>query len=172
MQRRTFLLGSVGVVLSTAVVGTVAIQSQALKADVVALLDELAQLSGQPLRSSGQWTPSQIFQHLAQSVRGSVLGYPVTKPAWFTQTIGPMALQSFKACGRMYHSLTEPIPGMLGLDANMPVEVALADLIEALRQFLLAEQLAPHFAYGALSPSDYQAAHWLHIRQHLTEIQS
>jgi hypothetical protein len=32
------------------------------------------------------------------------------------------------------------------------------------------EALQPHFAYGKLSKIDYQAAHWLHISQHLTEL--
>ncbi len=29
---------------------------------------------------------------------------------------------------------------------------------------------APHFAYGMLSHADFQAAHQLHIRQHLSQI--
>ncbi len=177
MQRRTFLLGTIGLAISTMAVTTVAattvaVQSTTFKADLSALFTELEGLAGKNLRSNGLWTPSQIFQHLAQSVRGSIQGYPVAKPAWFTRTIGPLALHGFKASGRMFHPLTEPIPGMSALDVAIPVEAALADLLDALRQFLLAEQLAPHFAYGELSPQDYQAAHWLHIRQHLTEIQS
>lgn len=178
MQRRTFLRSGLALVVSGLglTAGTIGWRSAQFQPDLTALLAQLEhwqlQLAqpGFSLHSQGSWNASQIFQHLAQSVAGSYQGYPLTKPAWFRHSIGPLALHSFKAIGRMQHPLTEPIAGMPALDPALPLPQALALLLDALRQFLLSRQLAEHFAYGVLTQADYQAAHWLHIRQHLTEI--
>lgn len=134
------------------------------------LLARLLALQGKALQSSGSWNPSQIFQHLHQSVLGSLQGFPEAKPAWFSYTIGPLALQVFKAAGAMQHPLDQPIPGMAALDPDLPVEFALGQLVATLQNFNDSNALQPHFAYGALSKFDYLAAHQLHIEQHLTEI--
>lgn len=178
MQRRTFLLSGLALAASGLglTAGTLCWRSAEFQPDLSAVLAQLQhwqlQLAqpGFTLQSQGSWNASQIFQHLAQSVGGSYQGYPVAKPAWFRHSIGPLALHSFKAIGRMQHPLTEPIAGMPALDPALPLPQALDLLLDALRQFLLSQKLEPHFAYGVLTQADYQAAHWLHIRQHLTEI--
>lgn len=178
MQRRTFLLSALALAASGLglTAGTMAWRSARFQPDLTALMQQLQQWQGQltqagfQLQSQGSWNASQIFQHLAQSVAGSYQGYPLVKPAWFRHSIGPLALHSFKALGRMQHPLTEPIAGMPALDPALPLSQALDLLLDALRQFLLSQQLAEHFAYGGLTHADYQAAHWLHIRQHLSEI--
>ncbi|MBY0417396.1 MAG: DUF1569 domain-containing protein, partial [Pararheinheimera sp.] len=60
--------------------------------------------------------------------------------------------------------------GMLELDANLPVDTALGQLINALQLFQHSSTLQPHFAYGTLNHNDFMAAHQLHIEQHLTQI--
>ncbi|HJS16427.1 MAG TPA: DUF1569 domain-containing protein, partial [Rheinheimera sp.] len=87
-------------------------------------------------------------------------------------SVGPVALKTFKAAGAMVHPLDEAIPGMPQLDATMPTPQALQTLLQALEQFTQSTTLTPHFAYGVLNYQDYQAAHVMHIRQHLLQIQS
>jgi hypothetical protein len=140
------------------------------------LLDSLKNLQGKPLQSSGEWTVAQIFRHCAQSIQGSLTGFPQQKSPLFQQTAGKLALFSFKAAGAMTHPLAEAIPGMAALDKNEDPQQALTLLITELEAFIAQSQtgqpLQPHFAYGALSAADYQAAHWLHLQNHLSQISS
>lgn len=155
-----------------AVTTGVEFSSRGFNANWDELLEQLRSLQNKELKSSGSWNPSQVFQHLTQSVRGSFLGYPEHKAPWFTHSVGPMALKTFKAAGAMHHPLDEVIPGMPELDATLPVQQALQALLEVLAQFAQSSTLTPHFAYGVLDHQNYQAAHVMHIRQHLQQIQT
>lgn len=170
MNRRQFLIAGAGITVAAA--AGLELGSRGFDANWDALLEQLHSLQHKELTSSGSWNPSQVFQHLAQSVRGSFQGYPEHKAAWFTHSVGPVALKTFKAAGAMVHPLDEAIPGMPQLDATMPTPQALQTLLQALEQFTQSTTLTPHFAYGVLNYQDYQAAHVMHIRQHLLQIQS
>ncbi len=105
MNRRKFLLA--GAAITTAGVAGISLAGSRFVADLNALQTELKQMSGKSLHSSGSWNVSQIFQHLTQSVRGSYQGYPQQRSWWFQHSIGPLALQGFKAAGAMRHPLDE-----------------------------------------------------------------
>ncbi|RRJ20293.1 DUF1569 domain-containing protein [Rheinheimera mesophila] len=169
MNRRHFLF-SLAAVPVIALAG-VELASHRFIPEPDVLLTKLNSFKSQQLQSSGSWSPTMVFQHLTQSVMGAVTGYPEQKAAWFTHTVGPLALKVFKAAGAMQHPLDEAIPGMPELDVNLPVETALDQLITALQLFQQSSTLQPHFAYGSLSHSDFMAAHQLHIEQHLTQIE-
>lgn len=177
MNRRKFLALS-GVSVAGLALGGAGLAGASLGEsrdfDLTALLAQLNSLQGKPLQSSGEWTAAQIFRHCAQSIQGSLTGFPQQKSPLFQQTAGKLALFSFKAAGAMTHPLTEPIPGMAALDKNEDPQQALTLLITELELFIAQSQagkaLAPHFAYGALSATDYQAAHWLHLQNHLSQI--
>lgn len=172
MNRRKFLtfsgLSVAGLALGGASLG------KSRDFDLTALLGTLKSLQGKPLQNNGEWTTAQIFRHCAQSIQGSLTGFPVQKSPLFQQTAGKLALFSFKAAGAMTHPLTEPIPGMATLDKNEDPQQALTLLITELELFITQRQagkaLQPHFAYGALNAADYQAAHWLHLQNHLSQI--
>lgn len=144
--------------------------------DLTELYQKLTSLKGRTLASSGDWNPAQIFRHCAQSIQGSLTGFPIQKSPLFQHTAGKLALFSFKAAGAMTHPLAEPIPGMAALEPNDDAQQALAALLQTLDAFMQQSSsgaaLAPHFAYGALSATDYQAAHWLHLQNHLSQISS
>lgn len=174
MNRRKFLTFS-GIGIAGLAVGGASL-GNSRDFDLTALLGKLKNLQGQALQSSGEWSAAQIFRHCAQSIQGSLTGFPVQKSPFFQQTAGKLALFSFKAAGAMTHPLTEPIPGMAALDQNEDPQQALTLLITELEAFITRSQanapLQPHFAYGALSAADYQAAHWLHLQNHLSQISS
>ena len=170
MQRRTFLLGSTALI---AVSGLGLAAGKALHTyDLAALLQQLMAFRGKDIKHSGAWSASEVFQHCAQSIAGSLDGYPEQKSALFQHSIGKLALSTFQAAGAMRHPLAEPIPGMVALDAELPTAQALELLISQLERFMQSsdQALKPHFAYGNLNKTDYQAAHFLHISQHLTEL--
>jgi len=124
------------------------------------------------LISTGTWRVSQIFQHCAQSIRYSIYGYPEHYSALFKNTAGKLALNAFAATGSMSHPLDEVIPGAPALAPDVPNDVALQELLYELQQFINWQgELAPHFAYGSLTKAQYYSVHYLHLENHLTEIQ-
>uniref|UniRef100_A0A486XIB6 Twin-arginine translocation pathway signal n=1 Tax=Rheinheimera sp. BAL341 TaxID=1708203 RepID=A0A486XIB6_9GAMM len=169
MNRRTFLKTAGFSALAIAL--GVKVVAMARHYPLEQLLLQLKRLPAEKLSSSGQWSVSEILQHLAQSVRYSRLGYPAVKSALFQHTAGSAALNAFAALGDMHHPLDEPIPGAPVLSAEVPNDVALAELITELEMFIAWQgELAPHFAYGRLSKQQYYSAHYLHIQDHLSEL--
>jgi hypothetical protein len=170
MQRRTFLLGGTALIAAGGL-GLYA-GKHLHQFDLAALLQQLQALRGKDIQHSGAWSATEVFQHCAQSIAGSLDGYPEHKSALFKHSAGKLALSTFQAAGAMRHPLSEPIPGMAALDPQRATAEALELLIQQIARFLQSPEqaLQPHFAYGSLSKSDYQAAHFLHISQHLTEL--
>jgi hypothetical protein len=71
----------------------------------------------------------------------------------------------------MTHVLNEPIPGAPLLNTNVDVITALNRLKKSLIDFDNYQgSLAPHFAYGKLTKDQYEAAHVMHLYNHLQEI--
>ena len=131
----------------------------------------LADLQGKTLRSVRGWSPSQVFNHCAQSIDYSIDGYPELKPAWFRHSLGPAAFAVFSARGAMRHPLDEVIPGAAPLLEPASQAEALQRLQMAFERFAShAGELQPHFAYGALSHAEYGQAHVMHLYNHLSLI--
>ena len=169
MNRRRFLQFAVAAPLLA--LTTTKLVAMARHYPLSELLLHLRRLPAAKLNSSGAWSVSEIFQHLAQSVRYSRLGYPVANTALFQYTAGTLAFNAFAATGAMQHPLDEAIPGAPALVSAVPADVALAELISELELFISWQgDLAPHFAYGKLSKQQYYSAHYLHIRDHLQQI--
>ena len=122
---------------------------------------------GSRWHATGAWNLGQSLQHLAQSIEGSMAGYPQTRPAWFVATLGAAAHAVFDARGHMTHPLDDPIPGAPALDAALPVQAAVLRLLKAMDAFEgHGGSLAPHFAYGPLSKPQYARAHLMHVAAH------
>ena len=173
MQRRTLLKGAAigGVVALGA--GFWALPTGAAPAALS--LDGARQvlegLKGQVLASISGWTPTEVFNHCAQSIEYSLDGYPELKPAWFRNSIGPVAFAVFSARGAMRHPLTEVIPGAAPLAEPASQELALQRLQLAFEGFAgHTGELKPHFAYGALDHAEYAKAHVMHLYNHLSLI--
>lgn len=173
MQRRTLLKGAAIGGLVALGAGFWALPTGAAPAALS--LDGARQvlegLKGQVLASISGWTPTEVFNHCAQSIEYSLDGYPELKPAWFRNSIGHVAFAVFSARGAMRHPLTEVIPGAAPLAEPASQELALQRLQAAFERFAAhTGGLKPHFAYGALSHEEYAAAHVLHLYNHLSLI--
>jgi hypothetical protein len=169
MNRRKFLLTAVGAPLAVAFGTKVVAMARHYPLDE--LLAQLKRLPAAKLTSHGNWSVSKVFQHLAQSIRYSRLGYPQAKSALFQYTAGAAALNVFSASGTMSHPLDEAIPGAPQLVDAVPNDVALAELVTEIELFIAWQgDLAPHFAYGKLTKAQYYSAHYLHVQNHLQEI--
>lgn len=169
MNRRQFLISAISlpVIVGFSAKGIALARHYPL----TELLAQLKRWPADSLSSNGRWSVSEIFQHCAQSIRYSRLGYPMSKPALFQYTVGALALNLFSATGHMSHPLDEAIPGAPSLQPAVPTAVAQAELIIELEQFIAWQgSLAPHFAYGNLSKAQYYSAHYLHLQNHLQQI--
>ncbi len=138
---------------------------------ITTALAEIDRLNPSSISSTGEWTPTQIFIHCAQSVEYSMTGYPSASPAIVQKTVGKVAFSLFSSLGKMVHPLDEPIPDAPSLDSETNLEAAIARLKKAYTDF---EQyngvLYPHFTYGELNKDEYTVAHVMHLNNHLKEI--
>lgn len=148
------------------VFGTLAEAMQ--EVDRLASASASASVSALPPATAWNW--SQTLEHCAQSIEFSLQGFPAPKSALFQNTLGAAAFGVFALRGRMSHNLAEPIPGAPALDASTPdASVALTRLRKAVQDFAAnVGPLHPHFAYGALSKTQYEHAHAMHLANHLS----
>jgi len=143
-------------------------------ADAMQEVDRLAGASDSAsvsaLSPATAWNWSQTLEHCAQSIEFSLQGFPAPKSVLFQNTLGAAAFGVFALRGRMSHNLAEPIPGAPVLNASTPdASVALVRLRKAVQDFAAhAGPLHPHFAYGALSKTQYEHAHAMHLANHLS----
>jgi hypothetical protein len=138
-----------------------------------AALKKLDALLNDKVTSIGEWSPSQIFTHCAQSVEYSMSKFPEHKSNIFKSTIGKLAFSAFSSKGKMTHGLNEPIPGSPKLIQESDTIMALNRLKKSLIDFeRYQEKFAPHFAYGELTKNEYEIAHVMHLYNHLQEIKT
>ena len=171
--RRALLAGGVLLAATAAAgVGYVATHSNQPIAmngfsDLAHAMRTLERLREAPLHTRSGWDLAHVLHHSAQSVEYSLDGFPQLKPAWFRASLGSMAFAVFSARGKMSHGLEEPIPGAPVIASGQPLNAAVEHLMNALNRFERhSAALAPHFAYGALSKSEYMRAHLMHLANH------
>ncbi len=162
MKRRPLLLLPLGFLGSLALADSPKVQSldEALR-----WLERLERAAA--VDSSTAWPMPAVLAHLAQSIEMSMDGFPQPNSALFQSTVGAAAFAVFRWRGSMNHSLTEPIPGAAALPGPGDWKPAAARLRAAIARFSTHQgPLKPHFAYGALSRSDFALAHVMHIANH------
>lgn len=166
LHRRHALLGASALAAGLAGCAPAPVQRFASWAEARHAVASLA-VPGARWRSNQGWSLSQTLQHLAQSIEGSLAGYPQAKSKVFVATVGAAAHAVFDARGRMTHALDEAIPGAPPLQAELPDEAAVLRLLRAMDAFEAhTGALAPHFAYGALDRPAYARAHQMHLADH------
>jgi hypothetical protein len=135
--------------------------------DALHELDRLARAA--VLKAGTAWTLPQTLIHCAQSIEYSMTGFPQGNSALFQHTVGAAAFSVFSWRGRMTHDLAEPIPGAPSLDAAIDAVSATARLQRAIQDFRSGNgPLRPHFAYGALTRSEFEQAHAMHLANHFS----
>lgn len=166
MRRRTLVIAAS--VAPLAACSTAEVKLMPTMAAAMAAIEGLAKGH----QHTGAWTLAQMLNHAAQSIDYSIDGFPELKSALFRHAVGRVAFSVFQARGKMGHTLNEPIPGAPALDAQAPLEPAIARALAALRRFEAhTGALAPHFAYGELDKAQYTRAHLMHLANHWSEVQ-
>ena len=173
MNRRNFLISAGTTTGVIAVTGGVWLNLPAtdelLTMDAVA--ERLNGFRGKALVSSGKWSPAHVFKHNAQSIDYSMAGFPESKSALFQSLLGKPTFAVFAAKRAMHHGLAEAIPGAYEISDTGNLDAAIDKFLASINAFKAFEgPLKPHFAYGALSKTDYALAHVMHFYNHLSEI--
>ena len=174
IKRRAFLVAG-GVLAGASAAGLLWVRAgnDGAVLTIDAALQKIDALAIGEVSSNGIWNPHQIFTHCAQSIEYSMSGYPALKPKLFQDTAGAAAFAIFFAKGRMKHGLAEQIDGAPALESKPGFEESLSRLRQAFLNFRQFNGTpAPHFAYGALSKAEYEAAHVMHFYNHLDEIKA
>jgi hypothetical protein len=138
----------------------------------LATLDEaLAAVRGVEPRLHDQSGPAaRALLHCVQSIELSLEGYPTLRSPFFRATAGRAAFWHFKRRGYLRHDCNASIPGAAQLPA-VPLAEAIARFDAAVQRFhAFSGELAPHFAYGALSKRDMEIAHAMHVGDHLEAV--
>lgn len=139
-------------------------------AAVAAELEKLQQAQ-QVLVSPG-WDLPHTLDHCARSIEHAMQGFPELKSPLFRALIGQTAFHVFDWRGQMRHNLTEEIPGDPEPTTELSLDTALLRLQDSIRAFDAWQgELQPHFAYGALSKSQYERANAMHIANHLAALE-
>lgn len=134
-------------------------------------LKELNILEQNTVKSATNWNLAQILNHCAQSIEFSMVGYPELKSAIFRKTVGKIAISVFLSRGYMNHGLNDEIAGAPKLSAEANLSDAFKRLYNAIDSFKnFTGELKPHLAYDTLSKEDYEAAHAMHIANHLSSV--
>ena len=166
MKRRDFVVS--GVALGSGLVWAAPTKVQTLS-EARLWIDQLEKAPG--VKTTGAWPLVSVLEHLSQSIEMSLDGFPQPKSAAFQHTVGAAAFAVFQWRGKMSHGLDEPIPGAPALTPQGDWKSAANRLRAAIARFEAnTGPLKPHFAYGALSKTEFAQAHVLHIANHQDEI--
>jgi hypothetical protein len=166
MQRRTFLITTSALTLSSAWADQPKVQSMS---GALLWLDRLEK--ARTVQTTGVWPVISVLEHLSQSIEMSIDGFPKPNNEYFRGTVGRAAFAFFDWRGLMTHDLAEPIPGSPVLPTEGNWRKSSARLRTAIVRFEgYGGALMPHFAYGHLDKKQFARAHALHIANHQDEV--
>jgi hypothetical protein len=133
-------------------------------ADVLA---DAERLSSGRVRTLGNWSAGQIFQHLANAMNGSIDGLPGTFP-WYVRIIARLFKKKL---------INNPMPAGLKVPSDlaekvMPeptsTELGLANLRTAITRLEREPKRAPSPIFGPLTKEEYNQLHLNHAKLHLS----
>ncbi len=130
------------------------------------VLDDVHRLAGGPCRQLGNWSLSEVCQHLTKTMHTSIDGAPGKFP-WYLRMIGPLLKKRF---------LTRPMPaGFMAppsartlMPGDEETSVAVADLEKASARMHETSQRKPHPVLGKMSREDWDQLHMRHGELHLS----
>jgi hypothetical protein len=136
------------------------------------MLAELDRIVDAPqVTLAGTWTVSQVFEHCAQSIVYSMIGYPKLRSALFRVTVGRIAKGKFLGQGYMTHDLEAPVPGAAPLKPGDDRRAGATELRDAIASFQAFHgEPAAHLAYGPCTLAEYERIHAMHFANHVSAV--
>jgi hypothetical protein len=131
------------------------------------LLADLDRLGSGPVKTLGNWSPGQIFRHLAKAYNSSIDGFSMTFPL------------HFRLLAKVFRKklLSMPMPagvklpsksGQALLPPPTPTEEGLTELHGAIARLQTEPKRAKHPVFGELTNQEWDKVHLTHASLHLS----
>ncbi len=131
------------------------------------LLADADRLSSANVKTLGNWSPGQIFQHLANAFNGSIDGFPNAFP-WFMQAMARM-FKNKLVNGAMPAGIKMPAKlAKVVMPEPTSTEVGLGNLHAAVSRLKQDLHRAPHPAFGEISKKEWDTVHLKHASLHMS----
>ena len=129
------------------------------------LLADAKRFAGSQVRRLGNWSPGQIYEHLARSMNASIDGFNFSFPAplrWF------MSLLMKKKM--LYQSIPAGFPSKPAFVAEDAItdETGLANLEASIDRQKHDTSRAIHPGFGQLTREEWEAFHLRHAEMHMS----
>jgi len=131
------------------------------------LLADADRLSSGDVKTLGNWSQGQIFQHLANAFNGSIDGFPQGFP-WFVRAMGRIFKKKLingpmPAGMKMPEKFAEAV-----MPEPTPTEVGLANLHAAISRLRQDPHRAAHPVFGEVSREEWDQVHLKHASLHMS----
>jgi len=131
------------------------------------LLADADRLSSGNVKSLGNWSPGQVFQHLANAYNGSIDGFPSGFP-WFVRTMAKL-FKNKLINGDMPAGIKMPATlAKAVMPEPTPTDVGLANLHAAVSRLKQETHRAPHPVFGEVSKEEWDKVHLKHASLHMS----
>ena len=131
------------------------------------VLADAERLSSGPVKTLGNWTPGQIYKHLATAFNGSIDGLPDSFP-WYIRLVGRLFKKRIMA-GSMPPGLKLPADfAKVVLPAPTADDVGLAELRAAVQRLKREPCRARHPVFGDVTKEEWDRIHLMHSNLHMS----
>lgn len=118
-------------------------------------------------RTLGRWTLAQICNHLSESIRYSLDGFPGRHAPWPVRvTLGKLIRTLMLTTGRIKEGV--PLTGVYQQDATLDAGEQLAILRAVIERFESASEFKLHPLIGRMTREQWESFHCIHCGHHLS----
>jgi hypothetical protein len=132
------------------------------------LLADADRLASGPVRTLGNWSPGQIFRHLAAVYNGSIDGFPKTVVPWYLRLLSRI-IKSVLLRGSMPPGFRLPPDAAAALvPPETSTEEGLAALHAAVERLQKEERRVRNPMFGDLTRDEWDRIHLKHASLHMS----
>ena len=131
-------------------------------------LDVMQLMRGGGIRSLGNWSAGQNFEHLAKSMNASIDGIDFRLPAWMRMIAKVFKGWFLSHPFRPGFQLPKQMEPGFGPRDDVSTEVGYRELLESLDRIERETKRAPSPAFGEMPESDWIKLHCRHAELHLS----
>jgi hypothetical protein len=131
------------------------------------ILADAERLNSGPVQTLGNWTPGQIYKHLATAFNGSIDGFPDAFP-WYLRFMAKLFKKRILA-GEMPPGFKLPPEfAKAVLPEPTAADVGLAELRAAVARLKQESRRAKHPVFGEITREEWDRIHFMHANLHMS----
>lgn len=134
--------------------------------DFDAVVADVQRLHEQGYHQVGQWSLSQILQHLTLTLERSVNGFPAKMPWFVRKIVAPLIRGKIFAQRKLQAGLKAPVDMVFSAGADEANEVKrFNEVLDRVKEY--QGEFQPHPVFEKISPEEWRQFHFIHIAHHL-----